>query len=61
MVIFGATGALSLSAIAWLAACGSDKLGGGGKEQTKVIPEGHPHRNREIRRHELSRQHAHPS
>src|SRR3954463_14955331 len=36
----GAAGALSLSAIAWLAACGSDKLGGGSKEQTKVIPRG---------------------
>jgi spermidine/putrescine transport system substrate-binding protein len=36
----GAAGAMSLSAIAWLAACGSDKLGGGGKEQTKVIPKG---------------------
>jgi spermidine/putrescine transport system substrate-binding protein len=36
----GASGALSLSAIAWLAACGSDKLGGGGKAQSKVIPKG---------------------
>jgi spermidine/putrescine transport system substrate-binding protein len=33
----GAAGALSLSAIAWLAACGDDKLGGG-KAQSKVIP-----------------------
>jgi spermidine/putrescine transport system substrate-binding protein len=36
----GASGALSLSAIAWLAACGDSKLGGGGKEQSKVIPKG---------------------
>jgi spermidine/putrescine transport system substrate-binding protein len=35
----GAAGALSLSAIAWLAACGDSKLGGG-KEQSKVIPKG---------------------
>jgi spermidine/putrescine transport system substrate-binding protein len=35
----GAAGALSLSAIAWLAACGSDNLGGGNK-QSKVIPKG---------------------
>src|SRR3954454_11942724 len=35
----GAAGALSLSAIAWLAACGSDNLGGGHK-QAKVIPNG---------------------
>jgi spermidine/putrescine transport system substrate-binding protein len=37
----GAAGGLSLSALAWLAACGGDdNLGGGGKEQTKVIPKG---------------------
>ena len=33
----GAAGALSLSALAWLAACGET---GGGKEQTKTIPKG---------------------
>jgi spermidine/putrescine transport system substrate-binding protein len=33
----GAAGALSLSALAWLAACGET---GGGKEETKVIPKG---------------------
>ncbi|MEK6228364.1 MAG: spermidine/putrescine ABC transporter substrate-binding protein [Actinomycetota bacterium] len=36
----GAGGALSLSAIAWLAACGDDNLGGGEKKQSKVIPKG---------------------
>jgi spermidine/putrescine transport system substrate-binding protein len=36
----GAAGALSLSAIAWLAACGDDNLGGGEKKQSKVIPKG---------------------
>jgi spermidine/putrescine transport system substrate-binding protein len=35
----GAAGALSLSAIAYLAACGGDELGGGEKE-IKVIPKG---------------------
>jgi spermidine/putrescine transport system substrate-binding protein len=35
----GAAGALSLSAIAYLAACGDDNLGGKGKE-LKVIPKG---------------------
>jgi hypothetical protein len=34
----GAAGALSMSAIAYLAACGGDELSGGSKEQTKAIP-----------------------
>src|SRR3954452_4361696 len=36
----GAAGALSLSAIAWLAACGGGNSLGGGKAQSKVIPNG---------------------
>ncbi len=36
----GAAGAFSLSALAWLAACGGDDLGGGEGKQTKVIPKG---------------------
>ena len=36
----GAAGALSVSAIAYLAACGDDELSGGGKTDTKVIPKG---------------------
>jgi spermidine/putrescine transport system substrate-binding protein len=36
----GVAGGLSLSAIAWLAACGGGDDLGGGKKQSKVIPEG---------------------
>ena len=36
----GAAGALSVSAIAYLAACGGDELSGGAKEETKAIPKG---------------------
>ena len=36
----GAAGALSVSAIAYLAACGDDELSGGAKEETKAIPKG---------------------
>jgi spermidine/putrescine transport system substrate-binding protein len=36
----GAAGALSMSAIAYLAACGDDELSGGAKEETKAIPKG---------------------
>ena len=36
----GAAGALSVSAIAYLAACGGDELSGGAKEETKAIAKG---------------------
>ncbi|MBN1530337.1 MAG: spermidine/putrescine ABC transporter substrate-binding protein [Thermoleophilaceae bacterium] len=36
----GAAGALSVSAISYLAACGGDELSGGAKEETKAIPKG---------------------
>ena len=36
----GAAGALSVSAIAYLAACGDDELSGGAKEETKAIAKG---------------------
>jgi spermidine/putrescine transport system substrate-binding protein len=36
----GAAGALSMSAIAYLAACGDNETEGGGKKESKVIPKG---------------------
>ncbi len=36
----GAAGAFSMSALAYLAACGGDELSGGGKASTKAIPAG---------------------